>query len=122
MPEVSLMWDTINTDNCHVIYSFDTSTPYSGKNSQIIDYKNGIGKVGIANRGLNRWGIAVEDGQEFQGRIYLKGEDIKGKITDANTPDNPEKIKPSKTTLTISGNTFIYTFPAFSYTILKLGR
>ncbi len=81
MPEVSLMWDTINTENCHVAYSLDTSTPFSGKNSQIIHYKSGIGKVGIANRGLNRWGIAVEDGQEFQGRIYLKGEDVKGKIT-----------------------------------------
>lgn len=33
----------------------------------------GTGTVGIANAGLNRWGIAVRKGQMFEGRLYLRG-------------------------------------------------
>ena len=38
-----------------------------------MEFVSGTGTVGIANAGLNRWGIAVRKGQTFEGRLYLRG-------------------------------------------------
>ena len=32
----------------------------------------GTGTAGVANRGLNRWGIAVRRGQRMEGRLYVR--------------------------------------------------
>jgi len=38
-----------------------------------VEFVSGTGTVGIANAGLNRWGIAMRKGQTFEGRLYLRG-------------------------------------------------
>ncbi|MDB5090375.1 MAG: hypothetical protein JWR09_4369 [Mucilaginibacter sp.] len=47
---------------------------------------------------------------------------LAGKLSDKNTPHDPEKIKPVKGLLHSAGNTINYNFPAHSYTILRFNR
>jgi alpha-L-arabinofuranosidase len=81
MSMISPMWDVITSDNVISKYFLDTINPFSGSNSQLVQFKSGKGKLGVANRGLNRWGISVIKGQEFQGRLYLRARDLKGGVT-----------------------------------------
>jgi DUF1680 family protein/alpha-L-arabinofuranosidase len=78
--EVSYNWDVIRSKTAKANFARDSSTAYNGRFSQMINYQSGKGKVGVANRSLNRWGIAVKNNQTFQGRVYLKGANFKGKI------------------------------------------
>ncbi len=79
--QVSYNWDVINTGQAKVNFALDSNSAYNGKNSQVINFVSGSGKAGIANRSLNRWGIAVRNGQAFQGRVYLKAEKLTGPVT-----------------------------------------
>lgn len=79
--QVSYNWDIIRSATAKVSYILDTTSAYNGRNSQVINYIGGNGRVGVANRSLNRWGISVSASQEFQGRLYLKGELFKGDVT-----------------------------------------
>ena len=78
--EISYNWDLINSKTAKASFKLDTVVAYNGKNSQLINFISGVGKVGIANHGLNRWGIAVKKNQLFQGRLYFKG-DVSGAVT-----------------------------------------
>jgi hypothetical protein len=71
--EISYNWDLINSKGAKASFKLDSTTAYNGKQSQVINFISGLGKVGVANRSLNRWGIAVKKNQLFQGRLYLKG-------------------------------------------------
>ncbi|MHA4896686.1 beta-L-arabinofuranosidase domain-containing protein [Pedobacter sp. PWIIR3] len=90
--QVSYNWDAIRSETAKVTFMLDSTSAYNGKNSQVINYLSGSGKVGIANRGLNRWGISVLQNQRFQGRLYLKGEKLKGPVTVAIESADGSKI------------------------------
>lgn len=78
-PAVSGMWDRLNDSG---EYLHDSINPYNGARSQMIfrgDEK--VPTTGIFNRGLNRWGIAIQQGQPLAGRLYLRGHDLRGPIT-----------------------------------------
>ena len=47
---------------------------------------------------------------------------LTGKLSDINTPNDPEKIKPVKGVLDSAGEAINYSFPAHSYTILRVNR
>ncbi|HKG06211.1 MAG TPA: beta-L-arabinofuranosidase domain-containing protein [Pedobacter sp.] len=79
--QVSFNWDIIRSKEAKANFVTDTNTAYNGKKSQIINFTGGSGKVGVANRSLNRWGIAIRKDQTFQGRIYLKGEKLTGQVS-----------------------------------------
>ncbi|WP_455584477.1 family 16 glycoside hydrolase [Bacteroides sp.] len=78
---VSYQWDAYEKGDVKANYTLDELNAYNGKNSQTIELTSGQGVVGIANSGLNRWGIATRNGQKFQGRLYLKSNDYKGNVT-----------------------------------------
>jgi alpha-L-arabinofuranosidase len=63
---VSKMWVPVGNGT----FVHDGTTALTGQYSQKI---SGTSGVGIANKGLNRWGIAL-DGQPMQGCVYLKGD------------------------------------------------
>jgi DUF1680 family protein/alpha-L-arabinofuranosidase len=75
---VSYNWDAIQGKEVTATFAVDSTTAYNGKQSQLIIFAGGAGKAGITNGGLNRWGIAVREKQVFQGRLYLKGQKLKG--------------------------------------------
>jgi len=63
---VSRMWEPVGDGT----FIHDASTALTGTYSQSISGKAG---VGIANMGLNKWGIGL-DGSSMHGCIYLKGD------------------------------------------------
>ncbi|MET0299421.1 MAG: beta-L-arabinofuranosidase domain-containing protein [Flavitalea sp.] len=78
--QVSYSWDPVNTGNVQTKLYVDSTTAYNTKKSQVIEFVGGKGIAGIANRSLNRWGFAVSQGQEFEGRLYLKTQAYKGPV------------------------------------------
>lgn len=79
--QISCQWDAYEKGDVKAGYELDTKDAYNGVNSQLIEMVSGKGVVGVANSSLNRWGIAVRKGQKFQGRLYLKSDNYKGKVT-----------------------------------------
>lgn len=78
-PSISSMWDALPYNDSAFLR--DGINPYNGAFSQMIHHGGGQGTAGIANRGLNRWGIAVRRGQPLTGRLYLRAHDLRGPLT-----------------------------------------
>lgn len=72
-PQVSGMWDAFADLTAAAVYKQIADKPFHGRYAQEIEYLVGTGKVGIANRSLNRWGISVRQGEKKTGSLYLKG-------------------------------------------------
>ena len=72
-PQVSGMWDAFADLNAAASYKQVSDRPFHGHYAQQVECLAGIGKVGIANRSLNRWGISVRQGEKKTGSLYLKG-------------------------------------------------
>jgi hypothetical protein len=115
-PSVSAMWDVVNTGNVRSKLTLDNVNPWTGKNAQAIEFISGKGKAGVANRSLNRWGIAVEEGQKFQGRLHLRARDLKGPVTVALQSSDGTKTYASKAIGKITGNWEEYPFTLTSNT------
>lgn len=78
--QVSACWDAARV-NAEGSYTIDTSRAYTGRQSQTVEFKKGSGSVGIVNSGLNHWGIGVQNGQRYEGYVYLQGRQLKGPVT-----------------------------------------
>ncbi|RYG67461.1 DUF1080 domain-containing protein, partial [bacterium] len=78
---VSRQWDAVTSGNATVSLSRVEGNAYNGDWAQKIERGAGAGVAGIANRGLNRWGIAVKRGQRLGGRLYLRGSGLGGAVT-----------------------------------------
>lgn len=76
---VSGMWDAFGQGQ----YLREGSA-YNGSYCQKIVSTHNL--VGVANRGLNRWGIAVRKGLAMEGRIYLHG-DVKEAVVALQSAD-----------------------------------
>lgn len=70
---VSYNWDVVSSGNVQGSWALDSLSAFNGSNAQMVSITGGVGRTGIANRGLNRWGIFVDKGKTLQGRLYLKG-------------------------------------------------
>jgi alpha-L-arabinofuranosidase len=78
---LSAMWDAVRTGDAVPRLTWDASRPFNTTHSQRIERAGGEGTVGIANRGLNRWGLSFRQGREYAGRVYLRGEGFEGKVS-----------------------------------------
>jgi alpha-L-arabinofuranosidase len=70
---ISAMWDAVRTGGVAARFAREGNA-FNGALCQKIEHGGGAGQVGVANRGLNRWGIAVRKGRPMEGRIYLRGD------------------------------------------------
>lgn len=70
--QVSDRWDPIQSGTAHVRFSLDQEQAFNGSAAQTVEWVSGSGRVGLANRSLNRWGIAVKKGQSLTGSCYLR--------------------------------------------------
>lgn len=113
---ISNQWDAVKVPTDSVVYAIDMVNPYNGKNSQTIHYVSGSGKAGIANQSLNRWGIAVKEGQTFQGRLYLRAQDLIGQVTVALQSKDGTKTYATQTFNQITENWVKYAFNLTSST------
>ena len=79
---VSGMWDAIHSGTAKGEYSWDADNPFNSEHSQRIVCKSGgSGVVGVANGGLNRWGISVRAGHTLGGKLYLREQDLIGSVS-----------------------------------------
>ncbi len=104
------MWDAIRDANATAAFIHDDSNPFNGRYSQKIEYSKGTGKVGVFNQSLNRWGIAVREGQSFEGRLYLRGKDFKGTVHVALQSADGSKTYAVQTINHITGDWAKYPF------------
>jgi alpha-L-arabinofuranosidase len=79
--QVSQVWDAVVSPSAKADFALDKSDAYNSKQAQVIEFVGGAGKVGVANKGLNRWGIGVKQGQQFQGSVFFKGDGLTGPVT-----------------------------------------
>lgn len=79
--QVSRQWTAWQKGTVQATYAVEDKDAYNGQNAQMITLVSGDGHVGIANAGLNGWGIAVREGQKLKGRLYLKSPNLKGPVT-----------------------------------------
>ncbi|MBO4642318.1 MAG: glycoside hydrolase family 127 protein [Bacteroidaceae bacterium] len=71
--QISGMWRGFSTDKAQPKYAIVEKNVLHGKQAQQLQNLSTEGYVGIDNMGLNRWGICVRKGQEFQGHVNLRG-------------------------------------------------
>jgi alpha-L-arabinofuranosidase len=70
--QVSDRWDVITANDGNARFRLVQHDAFNGLAMQTIELTGAGGKAGVANRGLNRWGIPVEKGQTYTGSCYLK--------------------------------------------------
>jgi alpha-L-arabinofuranosidase len=81
LPQVSALWDVVKTSAPTARWAIDHNNPFNTDHAQRLEFVSGTGTMGVANRGLNRWGIAVQAGQRYTGRLYLRQKDYRGRVT-----------------------------------------
>ena len=69
---VSGMWTSVVTGSASGQCALETTNLFVGKQSQVITFTNGTGSLGIANQGLNHWGMAFVGGNEYTGFVDVQ--------------------------------------------------
>src|SRR5579859_2387137 len=69
---VSGMWNPISTGTVTGQCSLETTNPFVGTQSQVITFTGGTGQIGIANQGLNHWGMALAGGSPYTGCLDVR--------------------------------------------------
>lgn len=71
---VCAMWAPVSNGSITGQYSMETSNPFVGSQSQRITVTSGTGKFGIANHGLNHWGMALVGGKDYEGVLDVRAD------------------------------------------------
>lgn len=71
---VSGMWSAIHRGHARGRLELETHDPFVGRQSQGLAFRDGDGAIGIANQGLNRWGLNVVAGKPYQGLLWARGQ------------------------------------------------
>lgn len=69
---VSGMWNPVRSGTAAGRWSLETTNPFVGTQSQVITFTVGTGQVGIANQGLNHWGMALVRGRSYTGCLDVR--------------------------------------------------
>jgi hypothetical protein len=71
---ISGMWRALRRGSPDARFSIETAAPFSGHQSQVIEFDSGSGEVGIENESLNRWGMYFVKGKKYEGYIWAKSQ------------------------------------------------
>ena len=71
---ISGMWSPVSSGSISGQCSMETSNPFVGAQSQRITVTSGAGKFGIANRGLNHWGLDFVGGKDYEGVLDVRAD------------------------------------------------
>jgi alpha-L-arabinofuranosidase len=103
--QVSDRWDIITSNAGNERFSLVQHDAFNGLTMQTIELTGAGGKAGVANRGLNRWGISVEKGQTYTGSCYLLTPTKGLQVTAALESADGSRTY-AQQVLTITGNTW----------------
>jgi len=70
--QVSGMWRSFQRGTAVGRWAVEPQMPFVGAQSQRLDFVSGRGEVGIENQGLNRWGLAFQGGQRYEGVLWAR--------------------------------------------------
>jgi hypothetical protein len=71
---VSGAWAATSAASAEGRCSLETMNPFVGKQSQRITFIGGAGEIGIANRGLNHWGMSYVRGSPYEGCLDVRAD------------------------------------------------
>lgn len=71
---VSAMWSPVRSGGAVGGFSVETTEPFVGHQSQRITFHGGTGEIGIADSGLNRWGMNYIRDKPYDGCIWARTE------------------------------------------------
>lgn len=71
---VSHMWRPLQRGSARGTFDLCVDEPFTGRQSQRMTFVGGQGEIGIENRGLNRWGLAVQAGKPYEGLLWVRCE------------------------------------------------
>jgi Domain of Unknown Function (DUF1080) len=71
---VSAMWFPVSTGNAAGQCSLDTTNVFVGTQSQVLTFTSGTGVIGVANRGLNSWGMNFVGGSLYTGTLDVRAD------------------------------------------------
>ena len=71
---VSGMWRPMVTGSARGQSALETSNVFVGNQSQRITFDGGSGSFGVANRGLNHWGMNFVGGKDYDGCVDVRAE------------------------------------------------
>ncbi len=74
VPDVSGMWRAIRNGTAQGSFALTTDRPFAGSQSQRVTFTSGSGEWGIANEGLNRWGMNFVAGKPYEGYVWARAE------------------------------------------------
>lgn len=105
---VSDMWSAETTGSAQGGFAPDTTAPDKGDRSQQITFTGGVGSVGVANRGLNREGLSVVGGRDYDGMVTLRAAGTQLVRLSFQSADG--SVTYAATTLTVNSDTW-HTYP-----------
>jgi alpha-L-arabinofuranosidase len=70
--QVSGMWRGLKKGNANGSFSLPTQSPFKGAQSQMLSFTSGDGEIGIENQGLNRQGLYLQSGKQYEGYVWVK--------------------------------------------------
>ena len=71
---VSGMWNPVSTGTVTGQFSMETTNPFVGTQSQVLTFTSGTGAIGMANQGLNRWGMNFVGGNLYTGTLDVRAD------------------------------------------------
>jgi len=69
---VSGMWRAFHTGTTHGEFALEQKDPFLAGQSQRMTFTTGNGEIGIANRGLNQWGLNLVQGKDYEGCVWTR--------------------------------------------------
>jgi hypothetical protein len=70
--QVSGMWQPIVSGSAAGSFTLQADHPFTGVQSQHLSFDGGNGEVGVANQGLNHWGLCFVQGKPYEGHAWVR--------------------------------------------------
>jgi hypothetical protein len=68
------MWQPVQAGSSAGEFGIIQTTPFTGTQSQAVNFVSGEGRFGVANQGLNRWGMNFVQGKPYDGYVWVRAE------------------------------------------------
>jgi hypothetical protein len=101
---VSAMWSPVSTGTASGQCSLETTNIFIGTQSQVLSFTGGSGVIGLANQGLNSWGMNFVASNEYDGCLDVRA-DAPTPITLALESSNGITVY-AQTNLLVASNTW----------------
>jgi hypothetical protein len=73
-PRLSGLWQPVQTGDAAGTFALESDRPFVGRQSQRMSFVKGKGRLGVENRGLNRWGMYFVEGKPYEGILCARAD------------------------------------------------